>query len=359
VTGIGLVGCGLIGTAHSFAIRQLADLGVVEARVTEMYDTDPDRATRLARHHGAHVAPDLDTLLRAVDVVWVCTWTGGHREVVEAAAAVGLPVFCEKPLAPTLAECEQVAVALRTVPHQVGLVLRQSPVFRAMAEAVVSGRHGRPLAAVLRDDQYFPIQGMYESTWRSDVSRAGGGTLLEHSIHDVDILRFLFGDPEMVSARTASVFGYPGIDDTAAMTLSYAGGHVASLVSVWHQVTSRPTSRRLEVFCERAFLWTDDDYLGPLHVVTRDGEDVVAGLPPPWLERFTTPEVVSRALGPYAEQARSFLDALGADGTGRGAPDVEVALAAHRLVDLGYRSAAEGGRPLRAPECAPEARPAR
>ena len=114
---------------------------------------------------------------------------------MRAAVDRGRAVLCEKPLAPTLAECEEVSGLLSRVPHQVGLVLRHAPVFRAFAAAVASGDHGRPLAALLRDDQYFPIQGMYGSDWRADVGRAGGGTLLEHSIHDVDVLRWILGDP--------------------------------------------------------------------------------------------------------------------------------------------------------------------
>src|SRR5581483_2883895 len=114
-------------------------------------------------------------------------------------------------------------------------------VFRAMAEAVRSGRYGAPLAAVFRDDQYFPIQGMYGSTWRADVTKAGGGTLIEHSIHDVDVLTALLGEPVTVAARTACRFRHAGIEDVADLTIEYESGAIASLVSVWHQVTSRPS----------------------------------------------------------------------------------------------------------------------
>ena len=94
-------------------------------------------------------------------------------------------------------------------------MLRRAPVFANAADAVTPGLRPRRWRRV-RDDQYFPIQGMYGSTWRSDVAKAGGGTLIEHSIHDVDVLRWLLGDPESVSARTTFRFGYPGIEDTAA-----------------------------------------------------------------------------------------------------------------------------------------------
>src|SRR5258706_8326221 len=267
---IGLVGCGHIGTVHAVALQQLTDAGLVDARLTATFDDDPDRAAKVARHQGGEPHDTLDGLLDEVDVVWVCTWTAAHLAAVEAAADRALPIFCEKPLAPDLDTATSVAVALECVPHQVGLVLRWAPVFRNLTDAVASGEYGRVLAAVMRDDQYFPVQGLYGSTWRGDERLAGGGTVIEHSIHDVDVLRWTLGDPVEVSARTASRFGYPGIEDTAAATFAFADGSVAQLTSVWHQVLSRESSRRLEVFCERALLWTDDDYLGPPAVQTDD-----------------------------------------------------------------------------------------
>ena len=347
---IGLVGCGHIGTVHAVALQQLADAELVDARLSATFDDDSDRAAKVARHQGGEPHDTLEGLLDAVDAVWVCTWTAAHLAAVEAAADRGLPVFCEKPLAPDLSTASKVAAALERVPHQVGLVLRWSPVFRHLAEAVSSGAHGRVLSAVMRDDQYFPVQGMYGSTWRGDVAHAGGGTVIEHSIHDVDVVRWILGDPVEVSARTANRFGYPGIEDTAAATFAYADGSVAQLTSVWHQVLSRESSRRLEVFCEKAMFWTDDDYLGPLHVLTDAGEEIVSSEAPAWSGRFTVPEIYRKALAHYAEPSKAFLDGLGRLGTPGGGGPADVgypragdALAAHLLVDRIYRSAADGG----------------
>ncbi len=355
---VGLVGCGHIGMVHAVALRQLSDAGLVDAELTATYDDVPGKAAKMARYHGGEPYDTLAGLLDDVDVVWVCTWTAAHLAAVEAAAERGLPIFCEKPLAPDLPTATRVAAALERVPHQVGLVLRWAPVFRELAARVASGAHGRVLATVMRDDQYFPVQGLYGSTWRGDVEHAGGGTVIEHSIHDIDVLRWTLGDPDEVSARTASRFGYPGIEDTATATFAYADGSVAQLTSIWHQVLTRESSRRLEVFCEKAMLWTDDDYLGPLHVQTDDGEQIVTAEPPEWSSRFTLPEVFAKALAQYAEPTKAFLDGLaGLDRVGGPRPSGEVAprtagypgageaLAAHRLVDLVYRSAADGGAP--------------
>jgi predicted dehydrogenase len=240
---------------------------------------------------------------------------------------------------------------LARVPHQVGLVLRHAPVFRAAADLVADGRYGRPLATVLRDDQYFPIQGFYASAWRADVAKAGGGTLLEHSIHDVDVLRWVLGpaagEPREVTAHTASMFEHPGIDDATTVTFRFADESTATIVSVWHQILTRGSRRRLEVFCEDALLWTDDDYLGPLHVETRNGEELVESPPPPWIDRFEVAEALAKPLAQYAEPSKVFLDALARDGArAHGHPDVGIAIAAHRFVDRAYQSAGAGGQPV-------------
>ncbi len=341
---IALIGCGHIGTVHSFALKQLADVGEIDARVVTTYDPDASRAEKLAAPHGAIAADSIEDALDGADVAWICSWTSAHLPAVEAAVARGMAVFCEKPLAPTLAECERVGRLMRAVPNQVGLVLRHAPVFANVADIVADGRYGLPMAVMLRDDQYFPNQAMYGSTWRCDVAKAGGGALIEHSIHDVDVLRWILGDPDRVTARTASHFSHPGIEDAVTAGFAYPDGTVATLVSVWHQVMTRPSTRRLEVLFEEAFCWTEDDYLGPLHVETSSGSEVLLGEAPAYAARFDLPEILAKSLSAYAEPARLFLSALATEGTdARGHPDVDVALAAHRLVDAAYRSAAAGG----------------
>ena len=350
---IALIGCGHIGTVHSYALGQLTRAGLADAAITATFDPDHDRAEETARHHeGAVAHPTMEAALDDVDVAWICTWTAGHAEAVDAAVARDLAVFCEKPLAPTIEGCRGIADALRGRPHQVGLVLRHAPVFAAFADAVASGRHGRPMAVVFRDDQYFPIQGMYGSTWRADVTKAGGGTLIEHSIHDLDVLQWILGPVTEVSAATAETFGHAGIEDVATLRCGFGSVATATLTSVWHQVLSRPSTRRLELFCEEAMLWTEDDYLGPVHVETSAGHEEVTAEPPEWIGRLHTPEVLAKSVAQYADPSKRFLDALvaaGATGAGCrasgaiGSPTVDEALAAHEVVDAAYRSAAAAG----------------
>jgi myo-inositol 2-dehydrogenase / D-chiro-inositol 1-dehydrogenase len=378
---VGLVGCGFIGRVHSWALWAVRKAGLVDVRVTAVCDHDAERARDLAEPNEAEVL-ELGPLLDQVDAVYVCTPTVMHLPVVEAAAARGLPIYCEKPLAPSLEEAQRVAAALRTVTHRVGLVMRCAPVFEALVEIVRSGRYGRPMTLVMRDDQYFPIQGQYGSTWRKDLATAGGGTLIEHSIHDLDLIRWILGDATEVSCRTRTFFGHEGIDDVATAMLAYADGATANLVSVWHQVLTRGSSRRLEVFCEDAFLYTEDDNTGPVFVETSQGAETVECEAPPWVAELPVPVESRKVLGLYAEASRRFLDAIASKSAGspgevsathlqrggsggrsapgrmsearperggsggRSAPGEEDAVAAHRLVDAAYRSASRGGVPI-------------
>src|SRR5207237_725383 len=104
------------------APRSTAARGDLERAAARVRPRSAEAAA--AAHDTAVAMPTIDALAAAVDVVWVCTWTAAHAAAVHAAVAAGRPVFCEKPLAPSLAECETVAADLRRVPHQVGLVLR-------------------------------------------------------------------------------------------------------------------------------------------------------------------------------------------------------------------------------------------
>ena len=342
-TRIGIVGCGTIAQAHSRSLKAIIKGGLVDAAVVATFDVDATRAESFARAHGAEVTPDADVLLDRVDAVWVCTPTSHHRALVEGAARRGVAVFCEKPLAPTLADAEALtlAVAEAGVPAQVGLVMRTAPVFVALRELLASERLGRPMAVVFRDDQFFPIQGHYGSTWRRDVAVAGAGTLLEHSIHDLDILRFCVGEITEVAARTGNYAGHEGIEDVAVAMLSFACGATASLISVWHDVLTRPSGRRVEVFCERGLAWLDDDFSGPLHVETTAGAEVHPCPPPAWVTELPwSDDRVMIVVSHYAEANRAFLDALAAaeapwPGLGEG-------LIAHRMAEAVYRSAREG-----------------
>ena len=223
---------------------------------------------------GAAVVADAAEVAARSDAVWVCTPTAAHCVAVDEALARGRAVFCEKPLDRDLAGATALvdAVAASGVVSQAGLVLRTAPVFRGLRDIVERGELGEPMAAVFRDDQYFPIQGTYASQWRADFAQTGGGCLIEHSIHDVDILRFCFGDVDAVAARTTNHAGHVGVEDMAAVSLTFASGFVAQLTSVWHDILSRGSTRRIDVFFRQGMVSLNNEFRGPLPRANERGD---------------------------------------------------------------------------------------
>lgn len=347
---IGVVGAGVIAWAHCLALRALIGENAVDAELAVIHDRDRQRATRLGERLHLAVADSPDEVAERCDAVWVCTSTAGHLPAVVAAAKHRRAVFCEKPLGRNLAEAAALVevVADAGVPAQAGLVLRTAPVFRELARLVASSELGRPMAGTIRDDQYFPIQGHYASTWRGDVSEAGAGAILEHSIHDLDVAAMCFGNVEQVTALTANFAGHEGIEDAAAGVLAFAGGLAVTLVSTWHSVMSRPSSRRVEVVFERGFVSFENDFDGPITVQTSDATRTYRCEPPAYVDAARLPGGdVGLGVRPYLEENRDFVAAVRSGSPP--SPDLETALAAHRVVDAWYRSAAERGRPVGLP----------
>ena len=335
---VGFLGAGLIATYHGKSLRRSG----ADHEVVAVYDPDPERAAAFARASGAAVVEREEALFDSVDAVYVCTWTSEHPRLVAAAAERSLPVFCEKPLATTVAAARAMADAVERagVVNQVGLVLRSSPAFLELEHQLADPRNGRVQAVVLRDDQFLPVQGMYGSSWRADVERAGAGTMLEHSIHDVDALEWLLGPMSSVSARSATFHDNPGIEDTVVALLSFESGAHGSLTSVWHQLLDRPSLRRLEVICERAFFTVEHDVVGPVTWTRPDGEHgSLEG-------EALFAAVTERHGGTYPNQDRGFVEAV-ASGVPGPHPDLRTAVRAHEVVDAVYRSAAADGAPVR------------
>ncbi len=342
---VGFLGAGFISHTHRYFLEH----SPVDHRITAVFDPDPERAAELATRRAAEVVTSEHELLDRADVAFVTAWTSEHERLVAAAAERGVAVFCEKPLGVDAAMARRMVEVVEAagVANQVGLVLRFLPQFVYARHLLADERAGRPMTVAFRDDQFIPIQGYYDSTWRVDPARCGRGTLLEHSIHDVDILGHLLGDVSSVSGVVREFHGYPRIDDLAVARLEYTSGAVASLTSIWHDLVDRPSQRHIEVFCEGLQLTVDGTPHGPITWQfagegrqSLQGEALFAACLDAGLGR-----VVDRLAVPgegiMFNPITPFLEAAAAGGPSP-LPFRE-ALRAHRLVDAIYASADDGG----------------
>ncbi len=289
---------------------------------------------------------DAASLLRdaEVDAVFVCTPTRDHAEVLHAAVDRGLAVFCEKPLAMSWAEGRAMVEHAEAagVHTQIGLVLRYSAVYAAMRAEVERPEMGRPMAVVFRDDQCFPIRGLHHTAWRKDRSLTAGGTMIEHGVHDIDLLTSMFGPIARLRAWEQNRAGHPGVEDYVAVEAEFESGLRAQLVNLWHNVLRRYSNRRLEVFCENGFVASEDDMSGSIELQEGDGDG----------RRISAEEVLSRFIArlgreghplasffgvAYLLQDLAFVDTL-LDGAPPG-PDLRAGLEAQRVVEAIYHAA--------------------
>jgi predicted dehydrogenase len=345
---VALIGCGLIGRFHSTGIRAIARRGLLDVNYAAVCDADAERARSFAEVTGAEPFTDPLEVIESpdIDVVYICVPTAWHKELVLRSAERGKHIFCEKPLAGSLPDVIQMveAVEKAEVKAAVGLVLRHSPVLTVMKALMEDPTVGRLMAIVFRDDQFFPITGYYASEWRKDRTIAGAGTLLEHSIHDVDVLRWLAGDIRSVRGSTRNFAGHEGVEDLALASLEFESGAQATLMSIWHSVLGRPSTRRIEVFFEKGYFATDHDFVGPIEmqVHAQNAETIPAEeVQRRYMNGLGLNEDALEGMLRYSLEDYFFLKAI-SDGE-QPFPDFRVGLEAHKVVDAVYRSASRGG----------------
>jgi myo-inositol 2-dehydrogenase/D-chiro-inositol 1-dehydrogenase len=230
---VGLIGAGAIGAFHGETLaRRLSG-----ARLVGVADPAPGAAERLAASLGADRATtDPAELLTdpAVEAVLIAAPARFHADLVEAAEA-GKAVFCEKPMALTLADADRAIAAAQAagVALQVGFNRRFDRSFRAAHDLVTAGRLGTPqLLRSLTRDPGIP-----------DPGRVPPSTIfLETLIHDFDTLRYLNPGAEAVEVyAVADALAYPdfkdqGLQDTAVVLVRFDNGAMATAEASFNAV---------------------------------------------------------------------------------------------------------------------------
>ncbi|MCL4540894.1 MAG: Gfo/Idh/MocA family oxidoreductase [Chloroflexi bacterium] len=226
---IGLIGAGGMGKGHAEAVAQLTN-----ARIAAVAEPDEQRGKPLAEQLDVPWYSDYHLLLedQRITAISIATPPFLHREVAEAAAAAGKHIFCEKPLAPTVADCEAIlkAVSQTQAVFFTGQVLRYLSPFVKVREIVTSGGIGQPISAFIarlsggRDTSF-------EVPWRKRLALSGG-LLMEVNAHELDLLRCLCGDAVSVYAEMDN-FSHPEHDycDLAFVSIRFQNGAIGSLYS--------------------------------------------------------------------------------------------------------------------------------
>ncbi|SMB80695.1 Predicted dehydrogenase [Deinococcus hopiensis KR-140] len=227
---VGLIGVGGIATLHERGYREAG------AQVVAIADThEATLSRRQAEWNVPRAYADMEALLAdpEVQAVSVCLPNAWHHEATLAAARAGKHVLCEKPIAMSLTQademirvCHEAGVVL-----QVGHHLRTNPYAAKAHEIITSGALGR--VTFLRLRQAHDWGGTTPRASFMTLASSGGGTLLDNGCHMMDLARFFGGDVRDVFARTATL-GYDAeVEDTSLVSLGFESGALGSVENAW------------------------------------------------------------------------------------------------------------------------------
>jgi len=191
---VGLLGCGRMGRDLVRAVK-----AIEKARLAAVCDVDASKAEALGKEHDVPAFANPREFFQKADIeaVIIATPQFAHREGAELAAAAGKHVFCEKPMAVTVADCDAMIAACKkaNVKLMIGQVLRYLATWHKTLEIIGSGVLGKPIGiSVTRIGGGF---GSWFEQWRGTLEQSGG-ILMEINSHEIDFMRCIAGDVESV-----------------------------------------------------------------------------------------------------------------------------------------------------------------
>jgi len=198
---IGLIGAGNIAqNSHIPAYLKQND-----AEIVAVCDLKLDRAKEVADKYGIkHAVGSIKELVAIdeVDAVSVCTWNNAHAEAAIAAANAGKHVLCEKPMAMTVAEAEAMkeAAEKNNIVFMMGFTNRFRADSKVIKEIAQSGKLG---------EIYYAKAGWFRRRgtplgWFTDLSKSGGGPVIDIGVHAIDLTWYFMGKPRPVSVSACT-----------------------------------------------------------------------------------------------------------------------------------------------------------
>lgn len=270
---VGIIGAGRIGKVHAETLA----FRVPEARLLALADPNRPAAEAVATRCGIpNVVDSADRILSdpAIQAVLICSPTDTHADLIVRAAQAGKHIFCEKPIAHSLARIDAAlaAVAKARVKLQIGFNRRFDPNFARLRAAVARGEIGSPrlLHVVSRDPAPPPPA----------YVKVSGGIFLDMTIHDFDMARFLIGD-EVEEVYTAAgvmvdpAIGEAGDLDTALIVLRFRNGVIGTIDNC--RQAAYGYDQRAEILGSAGKIATENCY--PNQAILSTGESVRRDLP--------------------------------------------------------------------------------
>lgn len=292
---VALIGYAFMGKAHSNAYRQVRAFFETEAqpRMKVICGRDQDKVEAAAEKYGwEEAATDWREVVERedIDVVDICTPGDSHHPIAVAAARAGKIVLCEKPLANTVEQAQEMLdeVRLADVLHMICHNYRKVPAVMLARRLIEEGRLGTVhhfRGAYLQDwivDPGFPL------VWRLRREKAGSGALGDIFSHSLDLARYLVGEVAEVTGDLKTfvterplpddpgMTGKVTVDDAAVALVRFANGAVGTIEAT-RFATGRKNANRFEINGSRGSVAFDLERLNELEVYLRDDPGYLQG----------------------------------------------------------------------------------
>ncbi len=252
---VALIGAGYIGRAHASALSKIKN-----AQIAAVVDNFEENGTKVAQEFNAKYFKNIDELLKNADIdcVDICVPTFAHPETAIKAANAGKHVMCEKPLALTLKDADEMIKAAKTnnIKAMTGHVLRFWPEYVKIKEIIDSGYLGAPIHVF--SERLAVTPDWQVGNWDKSEKFSGGAALDLH-IHDLDLLIWLFGRPEIVKAQGVLDPANPKEGGFSHMftTAQFKGGKSGFAEGGWAFKGSFPFTMAVRILCEKGTVeWT-------------------------------------------------------------------------------------------------------
>jgi predicted dehydrogenase len=225
------------------------------AEVVAVCDVDAGRAADLAGRLGARDYTDVGTMIAEVQpqAMSICTPPSQHLDPALTALGLGVPLLVEKPLADSVEAARRIvdAAAQRNVPCMVGFCHRFHEPVLQIKERLDAGQIGSPV--LFRNRFAYNFEGV-EKSWFSNPAISGGGTLMDTSVHSLDLYRFLIGEIDRVSAQVSTVTPGLTVEDNSVLLVNGPHGVPGIIEASW---TTPSGESELIIFGTRGNLGVD------------------------------------------------------------------------------------------------------
>ena len=249
---IAIVGTGNIANAHVQAYLQFPE----RCHIAYLVDIVPEKARRMREKYGldAEVMDDHQALLplQDIDLVDVCTPPYVHAQISINCLRSGKNVVCEKPMAASLEECDQMLRARDESGKRLSIIAQnrfRQPI-RNLKALLDSGLAG-PVRCAQVDSFWWRGHCYYDLWWRGTWEKEGGGCTLNHAVHHIDMLLWMMGLPQRVTSVLANTaHDNAEVEDLSVSILQYPGALAQLTASVVHH----GEEQQLVFQCEKAKL---------------------------------------------------------------------------------------------------------